>query len=530
MSVKTLSYPVVWRVALAAAAFYWVSLWNVLRIDWATNSQYGFGWSVPAIAICFLIERWPHRPQASFIPNRQVRVVSVLLFGVGMLQFPLRWLAEANPEWRALFWCREVQAIILTLGLLALAGGWGWVRHFWFPVLFTATAVPWSKVIEVPLTQKMMSMVTAMATEGLFWLHIPALQKGNVVQLTNGTVGIAEACSGVRSLEASLMLALVAGEIWHLSAIRRWVVVFLGILSAFVLNTVRAFSLATLAGTQGFAAMKRWHDSLGIIETVVGVAAVFGIAWCLRSKGTGTLEARTEKISGLKAEALPMGGQSLLRLALSMIGIWLTAEATTQAWFNMHETAVEPQWTVMMPSPESPGFAQLENVKVPEDERAQLRTNDGLSFRWKQNGGLAWNVSFLRWPAGRSSEACVTAHRPDLCLPAVGYEFVRENALVKLVVNGIPMLFHHYSFQDSGRPVQVFFMLSDLHTAGCEALESDLSMGGRVRAAIAGRRNDRRAILELLATGRDSETNVIQSLSEVLGKIVSPLSVPQKQL
>ncbi len=39
-----------------------------------------------------------------------------------------------------------------------------------------------------------------MTVTTLVWFGIPAVQMGNVIQIPTGTVGIDEACSGVRSL------------------------------------------------------------------------------------------------------------------------------------------------------------------------------------------------------------------------------------------------------------------------------------------------------------------------------------------
>ena len=50
--------------------------------------------------------------------------------------------------------------------------------------------------------------VVAWVTVGLLNLsHIAALQHGNLIEVKSGILGIDEACSGVRSLQASVMVA-----------------------------------------------------------------------------------------------------------------------------------------------------------------------------------------------------------------------------------------------------------------------------------------------------------------------------------
>ena len=520
-----------WYLVGGALALYWLSLWNVLRIDWATNSQYGFGWSVPIIALCFFYQKWSSRPQPGSLEAPTLRILVVLLIALALVQIPLRWLEEANAEWRTLYWCREFQCVVLTLGVLAVAGGARWSRYFSFPVLFTATAVPWSKFIESPVTQTLMRAVTSLSAEGLFWLHIPALRKGNLIQLTHGIVGVGEACSGVRSLQASLMLALVGGELWRLSATRRWLLVVLGCFSAIVLNLGRVFSLAVIAEVHGFAQMKRWHDWFGIIEMALCALVVLAMAWGLRPRGERPSPATSDPEPAAAVPAISEQTPPFLgRFAFVGLSAWLVAEIATFSWYRSHEITVEPQWTLVRPSPGSSGLDHLEFEEVSEDEMAQLRTNDTLSFKWKDADKLSWNLSFLRWPVGRSSEACVTAHRPDLCLPAAGFGFVREKAPVEIVVNGVPMLFHDYLFQENDRLVEVFYLLSDLQTAGFKSLGSDLSIRGRLAAAISGHRNNRRVVLELLARGMKSDNDAARRLSVELGNVVFPLPIAQNRL
>jgi len=88
-----------------------------------------------------------------------------------------------------------------------------WVRHFAFPVGFILVAVVWPWRIEKGLTQDLMQVVASLTVELLGWLDIPALQRGNLIELGTGTVGIDEACSGIRSFQATLMISLFLGEL-----------------------------------------------------------------------------------------------------------------------------------------------------------------------------------------------------------------------------------------------------------------------------------------------------------------------------
>ncbi len=86
------------------------------------------------------------------------------------------------------------------------------MRHFGFSVCLIFSTVPWPGVVETFVTQGLMQVV-ALVTVGLLDLcGIGALQHGNLIAFRAGLLDIDEACSGVRSLQAVLMVSLFLGE------------------------------------------------------------------------------------------------------------------------------------------------------------------------------------------------------------------------------------------------------------------------------------------------------------------------------
>ena len=496
------------------AGLWWATLWNVLRIDWETNAQYAFGWSTPFIAICFFALRWSHRPAPVPLPPGEAAWICAGLAGLALLHLPLRFIEEANAEWRMLFWLRWAQCAALSFGFLALTGGRRWVRHFAFPVFFTAVAIPWPVFVETALMQTLMRGVAVVTVEGLFWLHIPAIRLGNLVQLAGDTVGLSEACSGLRSLQTSFMLALVAGEFWKLPRVRRVLLVAVGAGAAFALNSARTLTLSVLAEGGGRAAFERWHDTAGKVEMGCCILAIFLFGRFLGRRMPPEPEA-TPRLGGWRT--IPVG------LLLLIPGTWAAAEAGTQWWFSSH-TATRPaseQWAIIEPPPRNGNFAGLVSVQIPENTRTQLRTNDGVSYSWRQPDGTAWNLTFVKWPDGRSSIAGVTVHHPDVCLGAAGFQYDGEGAPVAVTVKNIPMTFRHYRFDGQTHPLHAFFTLLDLDTPVSGAFQGDLTWRGRIRAALAGRRNTRQGILELLVTGEPSSEAAVQALPKVLDTMLT---------
>src|SRR5258708_3331714 len=59
------------------------------------------------------------------------------------------------------------------------------------------------------------------AAETLARLGLPSVLHGNIIEVSRGMVGIDDACSGIRSFQATLMIALFFGELYSLRLARR---------------------------------------------------------------------------------------------------------------------------------------------------------------------------------------------------------------------------------------------------------------------------------------------------------------------
>ena len=88
-------------------------------------------------------------------------------------------------------------------------------------LLFMLIALPWPVQLEQAIIQGLMRLVAGLTVGVVTLMGIPAIQHGNLIEVGAGLVGIDEACSGVRSLQSSLMLSLFLGEVNRWSWMRR---------------------------------------------------------------------------------------------------------------------------------------------------------------------------------------------------------------------------------------------------------------------------------------------------------------------
>ncbi|MGH8048619.1 MAG: exosortase/archaeosortase family protein [Chthoniobacterales bacterium] len=257
---------------LILAGLIWLPACMRYSIEWSLNAQYYYGWAVPFLAAYLAYERLANCPPASPPENPLLPILVIAFFA---LPHPfVRIVSEANSDWRLMVWLMGLSAGAICLGLFYLAGGRGWLVHFAFPVLFMATAIPWPSSMETLLVQGMMR-TNAQISAGFVtvFAHIPAMAEGNTIRLPGGaSLGVNEACSGIRSLQSTLMASIFLGGLYQLPIFARVVLALLGVAIAFLLNIVRTVFLSWEGATHGIAATEKWHDSAGF--AILGVVLV----------------------------------------------------------------------------------------------------------------------------------------------------------------------------------------------------------------------------------------------------------------
>ncbi len=306
----------VWRLGLPIALFavLWADLVRQLSYTWEANEQYAYGWFVPFFALVLFGKRWRTRPVAQ--PRTSPFWLTVLVVVATAALLPGRVVYEINPDWPLWSWLMALTVVGISLYAVFLAGGWKWVRHFGFPVCFILVAVQWPYRIEHGLTQGLMRVVAGLTVEVLGWFDIPAFQHGNLIEISNGVVGISDACSGIRSFQATLMAALSLGELYQLRWTRRLLLLGGGVVIAFSLNVVRTVTLTWHTSSAGIAALEEWHDPAGLMIFVVSFLCLWAVAVWLRAKSAPAAQVgdlRPARNTGLESPVKPQAGKPALR-------------------------------------------------------------------------------------------------------------------------------------------------------------------------------------------------------------------------
>jgi exosortase len=264
--------------------------WLVSKAQWFWSNQpdLQFGWVVLMLCLYLFWEAWESRPMVAF----RWRAGWVLLTAIGCGTMFLVQVYEAA------FGTKAASVLVLAIGVMAvISGNLGYVyggpgvRRFGFPVLFLLVALPMPSVVHAFIVGGLQSKVTALNVEILNLIGIPAHRAGSVIRLPTCTVGVDEACSGIRSLQSTIMATLFIGHLSFKSSPLKVILVVVGIGLAILGNLARSLFLSYTANARGVHALESMHDTAGwgiLIFTALGVMV---LAWMLsRLEKNATLD------------------------------------------------------------------------------------------------------------------------------------------------------------------------------------------------------------------------------------------------
>ena len=165
------------------------------------------------------------------------------------------------------------------------------LRAVSFPLAFLIFMIPIPVIIYNQITFPLQLIASRFATFWLEVVHVPVLRDGNVLILSNYSLEVVEACSGIRSLMSLIALAVAYG---YLAESRRWVryrLVVLMVPSAIVSNAIRIMGAGVLAHRFGPRAAEGFlHQFSGWVIFLVALALMFACHWILRHVGKAEAE------------------------------------------------------------------------------------------------------------------------------------------------------------------------------------------------------------------------------------------------
>lgn len=394
----------------------------VLWPSWQHNPDLSHAFFMPVLFLLLLHEsRTSGTPR--FLPRHWLRVVLlVALIGGGLLTLVAAGLYATSVGWTHAVVSFSLTASLLcflTAGLVSLSA----VEVRALPFNWTAlTAIGlWLFCAPIPpgtysrLTLGLQLSVSEHVLDALHLLGIAATRNGNVIELANTSVGVAEACSGVRSL----ISCIFAGFFFSASMVRRpWaraLIILLAAPIALVMNFFRSL-LLTIMANRGVDITGSWHDITGFAVLGVTAAILGGLAILLERPAPKRAESATDP-APLCVASLQVPLAAGLAVALAITAFFYT---NTRSAVRT-DLPVPDLWSVLPASAD--GWQVLTDTDLYQF-RDTLETEYLAQRTYRKmtpTGPLQFTVYLAYWRPGQTPVSQVASHTPDACWPGAGW-------------------------------------------------------------------------------------------------------------
>ncbi len=177
-------------------AIYWSILADLAR-QWWDDANYSHGFLVPLFSGWLV---WGRRKQlAALTPAGAWGGLPIFLAGVGELL-----LGDIGAD----NFLTRSSLIVILAGLVLFHLGPAFSRLLAFPLAFLFFMVPLPATLFYAVAFPLQNLAAQNAAWALDLLGVPVLLDGNIIQLSQISLGVTEACSGIRSLISLLALAV----------------------------------------------------------------------------------------------------------------------------------------------------------------------------------------------------------------------------------------------------------------------------------------------------------------------------------
>lgn len=377
---------------------------------WWYEDEYGYGLVILAL-MPFLLWRCWHQITAT---SGGTRWPGLAILAAAQLCAVIAALGES-------YYLEQVALIVSLLGVALLAFGSRTIRIFMPLTVLLLMTVPLPYTLQAMLTVKLQLISTALGVAIIQLLRIPVFADGNIIDLGNFKLQVAEACSGLRYLLPLTCISFIVAYLYRAPFWKRVVLVLSATPITIAINSFRIAMTALLVnsfGTQmaeGFLhEFEGWAIFLiGALLLLIEIFALQGFRW---SKVNIESILDRQPVGQYNAKSLKSARPLLLAVLVCAGAVGASTSivsALSSAPNPVRESFVEfPRkigpWT---------GHAQV----LEQDVEDVLKATDYYNGDFvEEHGGPGVNL-FVAYYESLAKSAAI--HSPRVCLPGAGWEF-----------------------------------------------------------------------------------------------------------
>ena len=221
-------------------------VWKSLVLAWSDSADYSHGFFI--IPICLYI-LWRKKDVLAVIPAKPSQWGLVVVI-CSLLLYLFSCFAEIVT-------LASLSLIPLIAGIILYLYGLRVLKEMAFPLFLFLFMIPIPSQIYSSMTIPLQLFVTKASVWLAALLGVPVYREGNIINLSDRTLQVVTACSGMRSMISLLTLSAIFGYFTLRSNMLRVALFFSGIPAAIIVNIMRvlimvlAFHFSALDLTRG---------------------------------------------------------------------------------------------------------------------------------------------------------------------------------------------------------------------------------------------------------------------------------------
>ena len=255
---------------------YWKTLYGMV-MDWYVDENYSHGFLIPLISGYLLWQRKDVIKNVTLSPSNTG--LPIVLMGLAVY-------LVGNVAGES--FTMRISMLVVLMGTILFGYGITFFKTVSFPFFYLIFMIPLPYIFYDSIAFPLKLLVSKYSVGFLKIIGIPVLREGNVIQLVNTTLEVADACSGIRSIISLLALSMALAYFTQRGWIKKWILVVLAIPIAIFANSIRVIGTGILADRYGAGVAEGFfHEFAGLV--IFGVAMVMLIfsAFILGRLGNG---------------------------------------------------------------------------------------------------------------------------------------------------------------------------------------------------------------------------------------------------
>jgi exosortase D (VPLPA-CTERM-specific) len=382
----------------------------ILMVEWwIARDEYSYGWFVPPIAAFLVWQRRDALRALSFTGSWSAVALVAVALAIGVL-----------GELSALYTLIQYAFLLALLGTVLAFTGWRAFRLLAVPLLTLVLMIPLPNFIYFPLSQQLQLLSSELGVWFIRLCGISVYLEGNVIDLGDYKLQVAEACSGLRYLFPLMTLGFIVALFYRAPMWKRALVFASAGVITVLMNSLRIGAIGVLVshfGTGQAEGFLHWFE--GWVIFMACVALLLLEIWLLERLSSQPRRLRDALAIELPARAPHAEARSPRPIpASAWAAAALLAAAVVPALLIPERVEAAPARPEFAEFPLHLGDWSGQHERLADEYIAELKFSDYLLADYQRSGTDIVNLYVAYYASQRKGES---AHSPKGCLPGGGW-------------------------------------------------------------------------------------------------------------